>query len=280
MKSIQEIILEFKKYTTIKYDIPYHWFEIFLLQVIQKDKVFLMINQDYVLSTKEYDDYQTGITKMQQGMPLAYIIGETDFWGRTFRVNEHTLIPRPDTEILIETVLDFIDTNQVQTGNILDLGTGSGCIAITLAKELPKFNILAVDNSTQALKIAEQNADELGAKNCRFLWSEWFSNVDNTNFDVIVSNPPYIVPNDIHLSQLTYEPITALVGGGNDGLYDIRTIIKHSRGYLTHQGLLVIEHGYHQADLVQNIFREYDYKGIKTIKDYGHNDRVTLGIFE
>ena len=238
---------------------------------------FLITNPDYVLTDKQYQDFIDGIQKLKNKIPLAYITGKQAFWGREFLVNCHTLIPRPDSECMIDAVIDFVNKNSVTAPKILDLGTGSGCLAITLAKELPNSQVVAVDFSLNALELANKNAKNLSVDNCVFIHSDWFDKISDL-FDIIISNPPYIAPNDKHLDDLVAEPITALVAK-DDGLADIYHIIKHAKNYLHNQGILLIEHGFNQTKQVQDIFCQFEFGDIDTIKDYGGNDRITKGIY-
>lgn len=254
-----------------------HIHEQLLLHILQKNRSFLISHDDYCLTDDENLRYQQSLVELQQGKPLAYIIGSQGFWKHDFLVNEHTLIPRPDTEILIETVLNYIQENSLSKLKILDLGTGTGCIAITLAYENPNASVTAVDFSEQALNIAQQNAKRVGVKNIQFLQSDWFNNISKQKFDIIVSNPPYIDKDDEHLANLTHEPITALVAK-NHGLADIEHIIKNAKHYLYENGLLAIEHGYCQGEQVRTIFEKNGFIFVKTVKDYGGNDRITMGL--
>lgn len=275
MKTIKQLKSDFRQIANDK--LPHHWLESLLLSILNQQKIFLISHDDYVLSDDEYQTLQQGIIKMQNGTPLAYIIGTQHFFGHEFKVNEHTLIPRPDTEILIETVLNFIGDKHLSHGKLLDLGTGSGCIAISLAKALADWQVVGVDNSCGALQIARFNAENLQVDNCEFIQSDWFSSLTD-KYHIIVSNPPYIDKYDEHLADLTHEPITALVAD-NGGLSDIIHITNHAPAYLYHGGLLVVEHGYNQAQAVQAIFNTAGFTEIRTIKDYGGNDRITLGIY-
>lgn len=226
--------------------------------------------------------YREGIAKLEQGVPLAYVIGRQGFWRHEFRVNQYTLIPRPDTETLVETVLNLAKNrfNLAHSLRLLDLGTGSGCIAISLAAEQPNWQVTATDFSTQALAVAQHNAQQIGTANVEFYQGSWFQALpdDMPKFDIIVSNPPYIDSDDEHLPALTAEPITALVAA-NHGLADIEVIAQGSGARLNAQGLLAIEHGYNQGDAVQQIFRQYSFTDVTTLKDFGGNDRVTYGFF-
>lgn len=226
--------------------------------------------------------YREGIAKLEQGVPLAYVIGRQGFWRHEFKVNQYTLIPRPDTETLVETVLNLAKNrfNLAHSLRLLDLGTGSGCIAISLAAEQPNWQVTATDFSTQALAVAQHNAQQIGTANVEFYQGSWFQALpdDMPKFDIIVSNPPYIDSDDEHLPALTAEPITALVAA-NHGLADIEVIAQGSGARLNAQGLLAIEHGYNQGDAVQQIFRQYSFTDVTTLKDFGGNDRVTYGFF-
>lgn len=273
-KSISQIKKDFFKSIDV---IPQFIIEDLLLWVIDKNKTFLITNPDYVLTDKQYQDFIDGIQKLKNKIPLAYITGKQAFWGREFLVNCHTLIPRPDSECMIDAVIDFVNKNFVTAPKILDLGTGTGCLAITLAKELPNSQVVAVDFSLNALELANKNAKNLSADNCVFIHSDWFDKISDL-FDIIISNPPYIAPNDKHLDDLVAEPITTLVAK-DDGLADIYHIIKHAKNYLHNQGILLIEHGFNQTKQVQDIFCQFEFGDIDTLKDYGGNDRITKGIY-
>lgn len=274
--------------------VPQFWITDWLLYVIDKPALFLMTDADYQLSATELEQFHSGVTKMQQGTPLAYLTGQQEFWSLDFAVNEHTLIPRPDTEVLVEQVLHWINTQpNVQSDSIankrlLDLGTGSGCIAISLAHELKLVNklkqvswqVVAVDLSTEALKVAQHNALS-NAIDIEFIHSSWYKALSTQGeqlFDVIVSNPPYIDESDEHLAGLLAEPISAL-SAPNHGLADIEHIIKYAPQYLQEGGLLAIEHGFDQGRAVHQLFIDNHFIKVKTIQDFGGNDRVTLGQF-
>ena len=193
---------------------PSFWLTDWLLYVIDKPKLFLMTDDDYQLTDSELAQFNAGVVKMQQGIPLAYLIGQQEFWSLNFSVNEHTLIPRPDTEVLVEQVLNWINTQPVSNNHkrLLDLGTGSGCIAISLAHELKQatWQVVAVDLSLEALKVAQHNAVSNDVAYVEFIQSSWYQALptgDEHWFDVIVSNPPYIDEADEHLAGLTAEPI-------------------------------------------------------------------------
>ncbi|MGM8939305.1 peptide chain release factor N(5)-glutamine methyltransferase [Psychrobacter glaciei] len=263
--------------------LPSFWLTDWLLHVIDKPAIALMTDEDYQLSDTELEQFDTGVAKMKQGTPLAYLTGHQEFWSLNFTVNEHTLIPRPDTEVLVEQVLNWINAQPTHNSNkrLLDLGTGSGCIAISLAHELKHANwqVVAVDLSSEALKVAQHNAVSNNVSNVEFIQSSWYQALpifDEPQFDIIVSNPPYIDETDEHLAHLTAEPISAL-SAPNHGLADIEHIVSHATTYLRTGGLLAIEHGHDQGDAVRQLFLDNDFGSVHTVKDYGGNDRVTLG---
>ena len=275
--------------------LPSFWLTDWLLFVIEQPSSFLITDENYQLTDSELTQFHAGVTKMQQGTPLAYLTGQQEFWSLNFKVNEHTLIPRPDTEVLIEQVLAWINSQPKSAdGNnkpnrLLDLGTGSGCIAISLAHELDKrqpnnkaekWQVVAVDLSLEALKVARHNAmvNEVAA-DIKFIQSSWYevlSAQDEPLFDVIVSNPPYIDEEDEHLARLVAEPISAL-SAPNHGLADIALIVKQAPQYLNAAGLLAIEHGFDQGAKVSQLFLDNRFESVHTVQDFGGNDRVTLG---
>lgn len=269
-----------------KSTIPSIWVTDWLLHVVDKPAAFLITDPNYQLTDSEIEQFNAGLIKMQQGTPLAYLTGHQAFWSLDFQVNAHTLIPRPDTEVLVERVLDWIhnqssDVSKLNAKRLLDLGTGSGCIGISLAHELASsgWQVLAVDISVEALKVAQTNAIDNRVDNIEFMQSSWYDTlVTHTEqlFEVIVSNPPYIDESDLHLSRLQSEPISALTAP-NHGLADIEHIVRQAPTYLKADGLLAIEHGYDQGASVRQLFLNGGFKSVKTIQDYGGNDRVTLG---
>ncbi|GAF52267.1 peptide chain release factor N(5)-glutamine methyltransferase [Psychrobacter sp. JCM 18900] len=263
--------------------LPSFWLTDWLLHVIDKPAITLMTDEDYQLTDSEIALFNDGVVKMQQGIPLAYLTGQQEFWSLSFNVNEHTLIPRPDTEVLVEQVLNWINDHSTCLSNkrLLDLGTGSGCIAISLAHELKHANwqVVAVDLSSEALKVAQHNAVSNNVADVEFVQSSWYQALpicDEPQFDIIVSNPPYIDETDEHLAHLKAEPISAL-SAPNQGLADIEHIVQQATKYLRTGGLLAIEHGYDQGDAVRQLFLNSNFESVDTAKDYGGNDRVTLG---
>ncbi|HAD38526.1 MAG TPA: peptide chain release factor N(5)-glutamine methyltransferase, partial [Plesiomonas shigelloides] len=217
----------------------------------------------------------------EQGEPVAYVIGEREFWSLPLRVSPATLIPRPDTERLVEEALNRLPATRTQ---ILDLGTGTGAIALALASERPDCQIIGIDVQPDAAALAASNAERLGINNARFLTGSWFEPlralVPAPRFALIASNPPYIDAKDPHLTQgdVRFEPRSALVAD-EQGLADIRVIAAQSREFLLPGGWLLVEHGWQQATAVQAIFHAAGYQQVETVQDYGGNDRVTLGCY-
>ncbi len=219
------------------------------------------------------NQYKIWINRVEKGFPATYILGVQSFWGYDFSVTPAVLIPRPDTETLIETVLQL--SRQSVSPSILDLGTGSGAIAVTLALAIPSASVTATDISPDAIAVAKANASRLNAR-ITFLQSNWFDAIDNhQQFDYIVSNPPYIHPMDPHLKRLAFEPLSALTDH-KDGLACFRAIIGQASSYLSQGGTLVLEHGFDQGEAVRMLFAESgDFSQAKTVRDLGGNERVT-----
>lgn len=246
-------------------------------------QTYLITHDSEMVTAAIVTQYFAALEELIAGKPLAYILGKQSFWQYEFLVNQHTLIPRPDTERLIEAVLNHHKNSLSKQMNILDLGTGSGCIAITLAEEFKNSSVSAVDKSPQALSVATQNAKRIGVSNIAFFEGSWYepfmtAHGDESNkFDIIVSNPPYIDPNDPHLAGLTDEPISALIAD-NKGMADICHIVKTAPQFLQPHGLLAIEHGHEQGEQVRGVFLSHGFGDVITVKDYGDNERVTLGV--
>lgn len=250
--------------------------EVLLCSVLNKNRSFLRAWPEQPLAAEHSRRFLELIAERKQGKPIAYITGIREFWSRDFYVNADVLIPRPETELLIELSLTLIAHNQ--SVKIIDLGTGSGILAITLALECPQAQITAVDASPAALKIAQQNADKHLANTIQFYQSDWFANIPEDKFDLVISNPPYIAENDRHLQEgdLKFEPQGALISM-QEGLKDIRMIADTARNYLKTDGYLLIEHGYNQQQPVQALFEQFDYVKIQSHTDLSERPRVTSG---
>jgi release factor glutamine methyltransferase len=250
--------------------------EILLCKVLQKERSYLRAWPDKLLEPDQLKQFRALVEERRKGIPIAYLTGHREFWSRDFHVTPDVLIPRPDTELLIEIGLKLIPTDE--PAKLIDLGTGSGIIAITLAAERPHAQVIATDCSPAALEIAKHNARHHHITNIRFYQSDWFDNVPDTQFDLVISNPPYIAADDGHLQEgdVRFEPQTALVAA-QQGLGDIQTIADNARGRLKAQGHLLIEHGYNQQHQVQAIFENLGYDKVHTFQDLSEQPRATYG---
>jgi len=254
--------------------------EVLLAFVINKQRSYLRAYPEFEPDEKTTHEFSRLIARRVSGEPVAYLTGERDFWSLTLMVTPDTLIPRPDTELLVETTLALLPEIKNTPLNIADLGTGSGAIALSLASECPHCQITATDLSVAALEVAKTNATTHKLKNIEFIHSNWCSAfAQSQRFDIIVSNPPYIRSNDPHMqsAELACEPEFALTSG-EDGLDAIRLITQQTKEFLNTGGWLLIEHGYDQGEVVQQLFRDNGFEQIETKQDLGSNDRVCIGI--
>ncbi|OGT17203.1 MAG: protein-(glutamine-N5) methyltransferase, release factor-specific [Gallionellales bacterium RIFOXYB12_FULL_54_9] len=277
--------------------------QILLQTVLSVNRAYLLTHPERVLTDDDFSRYSGLLDRRLQGEPIAYILGVREFYGLDFKVTPATLIPRPDTELLVELALQKIPrpvpaggipaasgSKAVRTGvtgegvrqdgrryRVLDMGTGSGAIALTIAHERTEAQVVAVDASEEALLVAAENANRLQTGNVRLLHSDWFSALADERFDLIVANPPYIESDDVHLSQgdVRFEPLTALASGG-DGLDDIRRILRGARTHLESGGWLMFEHGYNQAQRVRALMRDSGFNEVSSALDLSGIERVTL----
>jgi len=250
--------------------------EVLLMHVLGCDRSHLRAWPEKQLTMGQTREYEALIERRRQGWPIAYLTGQREFWSRPFRVAPGVLIPRPETELLIELALVAIPADQ--TADLLDLGTGSGIIAITLAVERPRSKVTAVDISAEALAIAKINADRHAARHPRFLQGDWLTPLPpGERFDLIVSNPPYIAEDDPHLryGDLRHEPREALACEGN-GLSALHTIIEQARDFLKPGGALLLEHGHDQADKVAELMRLNGYVDIAHHADLQGHRRAAM----
>jgi release factor glutamine methyltransferase len=254
--------------------------EVLLCHVLGRDRTWLYTWGDKMCSLWEQARFEALVAARAQGTPVAYLTGEREFWGLRLATSPDTLIPRPDTETLVELALSRV--NQ-PTGRMLDLGTGTGAIALAFASEQPDWQVLGVDLRFEAVALANQNAHSLGITNARFLQSDWFAVLENydevgTLFDIIVSNPPYIAADDPHLAEgdVRFEPRSALVADAC-GMADLLHLVNTAQRYLTASGWLLLEHGYQQADVVREALERAGYQNVESVRDLGGHERVTLG---
>jgi release factor glutamine methyltransferase len=230
---------------------------------------------DKLLSDEQQAQWIALIQLRKQGYPVAYLMGKRGFWTLDLKVTADTLIPRPDTELLVSLALDKIKPAMC----VADLGTGSGAIALSLAAEQPAAQIIAMDFSMSALLVAKENALNHQLSNVLFWQGSWLAAIADKSFHLVVSNPPYIEASDVHLSQgdVRFEPLSALASG-SDGLDDIRLIVIQAQRCLKPGGWLMVEHGYNQAFKVQQLFSDAGFSEVSSRQDFGGNDRVTIGI--
>lgn len=248
--------------------------EILLGFVTGRARTFILAFGETPLSVDEQQQLEHLLARRERGEPVAHLVGVREFWSLPLFVSAATLIPRPDTECLVEQALSRLPENPAR---ILDLGTGTGAIALALASERADCQVTAVDVIPDAVALATRNAQHLGINNVTVLASHWFSALEGETFDMIVSNPPYIDEQDPHLAMgdVRFEPRSALVAA-KEGLADIAWIIAQSKRFLRPGGWLLIEHGWRQGDAVRALFCADGYEQVETCRDYGDNDRLSL----
>jgi release factor glutamine methyltransferase len=249
---------------------------VLLCHVIGRDPAYLIAHPETRLRPNEHDSFAALVDRRVRGEPVAYLTGEREFYGRTFKVTPAVLIPRPETELLVDLALERIP--RAAPARVLDAGTGSGCIAVAIASERLHCKILALDQSVEALAVARRNAIGLGVGNVAFLRSDWFSALGRERFDVIVSNPPYVAKSDPHLQDgdARYEPLTALDGGA-EGLDAVRRIVAEAGPHLVAGGWLLFEHGYDQASRARQLLQAAAYDDVFSARDLAGIERVSGG---
>jgi release factor glutamine methyltransferase len=247
--------------------------QLLLLEVIGKARSYLFTWPEKLLSEEQSARFLALLARREKGEPIAYILGYQDFWTLRLKVSDATLIPRADTELLVEQALKLFDQQRIR---VADLGCGTGAVGLAIASERPNWKITGCDYIEQAARLAEQNRQALSINNIEFVCGSWFEPL-SARYDLIVSNPPYIEEHDRHLSlgDVRFEPLSALVSS-NSGLKDIQHIIMTAPLYLIDQGWLLLEHGYDQGLRVRELFEASGFAKIQTFQDLNGNDRVTL----
>lgn len=270
--------LNIGKQALAKQEAPYNEALSLLQHVLGKSKQSLIAHSDELLSDELYRQFEQCLQRRSRGEPIAYIVEQKEFWSLPLYVCPDVLVPRPETELLVETALEML--SDVESGRVLDLGTGSGCIALAIASERPKVLIHACDISSTCIQTAKLNATTLNIINVSFTKSNWFDSITSPSYDLIVSNPPYISRHDPALENnvRAYEPEQALIAKQN-GLEDLQHIIQHAPQFLADQGKLVLEHGWQQAQAVRDLLIKRGYVQIRTVNDLHGHERVTAGIW-
>lgn len=242
----------------------------------QVNAAWLLAHDTDPLSISSITQFESLLARRLKGEPVAYILGKREFFGLNFIVTPDVLIPRPETEILVQAALERIKPDVAF--RVLDLGTGSGAIAAALARQRPLADLIAVDISTSALALARANAQGLGITNMSFIVSDWYDNLGGHTFDIVVSNPPYIEIADPHLSRgdACFEPLLARASG-TTGLEDLEIVITRAPAHLTPEGWVLVEHGWNQGEACRKLFANNNFSEINTLEDLAHHGRVTLG---
>lgn len=250
--------------------------EILLSFVLNVSRSYLYSHSDERIDKEKQVIFESLLKRRIQGEPIAYIVGHQEFWSMDFEVTKDVLIPRRETELLVETVFEILPADK--KCSVLDLGSGSGAIALAIAKERPHWKISGVDQSEKAIQLARKNQKHLNISNVTFTESNWFSALNKKRFDLIVSNPPYISEQDPHLNQgdIRFEPKEALISG-KDGLDDILKISAEAIKHLKSNGYLIFEHGYNQSEAVKKILQKNQFMLIEARKDLSGIDRITFG---
>ncbi|MBP7996737.1 MAG: peptide chain release factor N(5)-glutamine methyltransferase [Thiopseudomonas sp.] len=250
--------------------------ELLLAFVLEKPRSYLYTWPDKTATEAQVAAFMALLERRQCGEPVAYLLGRQGFWTLDLQVAKHTLIPRADTELLVEAALQLADFSSAL--KVLDLGTGTGALALALASERPLWAVTGVDRIESAVALAQNNQRQLQLANVEFVSGHWFSALTAQRYDLIVSNPPYIADNDPHLQQgdLRFEPLSALVSGP-DGLDDIRLIIAQAPSYLTANGWLLLEHGFNQASAVHELLQQAGFIDVSSQRDLSGHQRISLG---
>ncbi len=249
--------------------------ELLLCHALAQPRSYLFTWPEKNLTAVQQQTFEALLQRRLEGEPVAHLLGEREFWTLSLSVNASTLIPRPETELLVERVLELLPATEQR---LVDLGTGTGAIALALASERPAWQVYGLDKYPDAVALASHNRDRHRLENVQLLQSDWLAALADQEFHCIVSNPPYIDADDPHLQQgdVRFEPLTALVAG-DQGLADIVTIVEQAWPRLYEQGYLLVEHGYQQGAAVRKIFAGRGFRDVQTLTDWGGHERVTLG---
>ena len=248
-------------------------FRFFLKKALKYSDSIIVLNDDFDILDHEIEIIEGFIESSKNKIPIEYMLHEAEFYGRNFYVDNRVLIPRDETELLIDILKNYYQKKDLK---VVDLGTGSGCIAISIALEIPKSIVLGVDKYLDALNVATQNKHIHQATNFHVKQSDWLSDINVYDFDVVISNPPYIDPTDKHLKDLIHEPKNALIAA-DSGLSDIKKISIQAYKKLKIGGILMFEHGFNQADEVKKIMELSNFHEIENFKDYQLHPRITIG---
>lgn len=249
--------------------------QLLLGALLNQPRSWLMIHDEATLTIEQARQFQDWVARRAQDEPLAYLLGQKEFHGLMLQVNEHTLVPRPDTETLVDWALELLAATPQTRPEVIDLGTGSGAIALAIKHRYPAATVEALDLSAGALQAAQANAQRLGL-DVRFHQGDWWTPLAGRRFDLIVSNPPYIAGNDPHLAALRHEPLQALTPGG-DGLSALQTLVEGAPAHLRPGGWLLLEHGFDQSDAVTQALRAAGFEAVECRRDLGAQPRVSGG---
>ncbi|OGT49726.1 MAG: protein-(glutamine-N5) methyltransferase, release factor-specific [Gammaproteobacteria bacterium RIFCSPHIGHO2_12_FULL_41_15] len=274
--TLQELLKQIQNKLSITSQTPKLDAEIIINAALQASPTIFYTDSQRNITESELKRVHALLQRRQQGEPIAYLLSEKEFWSLKLEVTPDTLIPRPETEHLIEWALTYLPNNKPL--KIADLGTGSGAIAIALAHEQPNWQLHATDESFAALKVAIRNAQRFNLQNISFYQGDWFSALPQIKFDAIFSNPPYIAEQDPYLNapEMRFEPKRALIAG-TEGLDALQIIINNATHYLQEQGWLIVEHGYDQANRIDALFDQAGFSQIKTLHDLAEIPRFTVG---
>lgn len=252
--------------------------EVLLAFTLEQSRTWLATWPEKELTETQQEKYLELVKRRVSGEPIAYITGEREFWTLSLTTNESTLIPRPETELLVEQALEFLTLTE--SAKVLDLGTGTGAIALAIACEREADKVYGCDFNAAAVELAQSNAVRNQVQNVKFFESDWFSLVTKSDFNLIVSNPPYVAAGDPHLQQgdLVFEPNSALIAKDN-GFADIKIICDQARNFLTPGGAVMFEHGFEQGEKAREIMLSFGYSQVETIQDLAGQDRITRGVY-